>query len=89
MPQGKTGRISPQAESALRQQVRHAASHVLESLSEGFLTSAEYRELQMVLARASHDLGLLSFAAQESFPRCPALNRPISSSVIIVEVGRV
>lgn len=74
------GRISPQTESALRQQVRCHAATILETLSGSFPDGDTYSALQIVAGRMSRDLGLLSINAQ--------MSRPAPQSVTVLVIGR-
>ena len=65
------GRISPQTEAALRQQVRNQAAAILETLAGSFPDGDTYSALQMAAGRMVRDLGLLSINAQQSRPSTP------------------
>ena len=72
--------LSAFTEGALRQQVWRTTSMIQARLANGFLPAEEYRELQLMTAQISRDLGLLALSADNGSPipprPCPVMTYP-------------
>ena len=60
----------PGAEGLLRNEIFQKCSRAIEQLCTGYLTAAEYREVQDTLARASRAAGLCSIQAAQNERPC-------------------